>query len=207
MALTAARSRTMGRLAITIAIVCLINGFTIILLYSVADFFGPLNDLGIAIQGILTAVLAWMLHSFSRGQSPRLSLFALIAAIVGAGLVVVGSGVVIFRVTGWVFAGLITVFGYAVIGFWVVVLNHLAQRSNTWPHRLTRLGVVIGVIMMLGLLTGPAILSHVDSLEAAPWFVYLAYAGGFGWFVLLPVWSVWLGRLLLSDRLFVHGSQ
>ena len=190
-----------------IAIMCLINAVTITLMYTVAGFFGPLNDLGTAIEAILIAVLAWKLCSFSREQSPRWSLFALVAATVGAGLVVVGSGVVIFRVTGWVFAGLVTLFGYAIIGFWVVVINHLAQRSNTWPHRLTRFGVVIGVIMTLGLLAGPAILRHVDRLDAAPWFAYLPFAGGVGWFVLLPIWSVWLGRLLLSDRLVAHDAQ
>ena len=197
---------SIGRLAIGIAFVCLINAITITLMYTVAGFFGPINDLGTAIEGILIAVLAWKLYSFSRGQSPRWSLFGAIAATVGAGLVVVGSGAVIFGATGWVLGGLITLFGYAVIGFWVVVMNRLAQRSNSWPHGLTRFGVVIGAIMMLGLVAAPAILGRIDSLDAAPWFVYLAYAGGFGWFVLLPIWSVLLGRLLLSDGLGAHGA-
>jgi hypothetical protein len=194
MATTTARSHAIRRLTMAIAIVCLVNVLTIILMYSVAGFFGPLNDLGVAVEGILIAVLAWKLYPSTRGQSSRLSVFALIAAIVGAALVVVGSAVVIFRVTGWFFAGLITVFGYAVIGLWVVVTNYLARRGNTWPHGLARFGLVIGVIMMFGLLTAPSMLDHVDSLAAAPWSAYVAYAGGLGWFVLLPIWSVWLGR-------------
>ncbi len=207
MVVNAGRSRTIGRLAIAIGIVCLINALTIVLMYTVAAFFGPLNDIGVAIEGILCAVLAWMLYPFYREQSPHPSLFALIAAIAGGGLAVVGSGLVILRVTGWFLASLYGLLGYAVIGLWVVVLNTLAQRSSTWPRRLTQFGMVIGVIMMLGLFVSPGIVDRVDNPVGAPWYVYVGYAGGFGWFVLLPIWSVSLGRLLLSGGSVERGTQ
>jgi hypothetical protein len=149
------RSRAAGRLAIATGVVGLVNIVTIILLYTVGGYSGTLNDLGVALQAILNAALAWKL--------------------------------------------------YSLIGFWLVVTNRIAQSASAWPRRLTQFGLVIGVIMLIGLLTGPAIFTLDAAQEAAPWRVYLGYAGGFGWFVLLPVWSPWLGRTLLSEPLASPG--
>lgn len=121
--------------------------------------------------------------------------------MVGAGIVVVGSVLVISGITGWFYAGLFTIFGNALIGFWLVATNFIAQRGHAWPRRLTQFGLVIGTIMMIGLLTGPAVFTLGAAQEVAPLWVYLGYAGGFGWFLLLPIWSLWLGRVLLSDTL------
>ena len=197
---TSQRTRIIGRLAVANGVVGCVNILTIFLMYTIAAFFGPLNDLGNGIAGILNAALAWLLYPLYRGQSKPAGQLALTAAIVGAGLVVVGSGFVIFGVTGWFTAGLYSVLGNAVIGVWVVVINRLAQRSNAWPRRLTQFGVLIGVIMVLGVFAAPAILRHVASQVGMPWYVIVAYASSVGWFLLLPVWSVWLGRFLLSDR-------
>jgi len=202
----AASGRSIGRLAIAIGMVGLFNVLTIMLMYTVSGFFGPLNDFGNGVAGILIAVLAWRIYPFFREPSQHLRLFALIAAIVGAGVVVLGSVLVIFGVTGWVLAGLVTILGYAVIGFWVVAINYFAQGSNTWPLGLARFGLVIGMIMMIGLFAGPGIIRQVDSLVAAAWSVRLAYASGLGWFLLLPVWSTWLGRRLLSEGLVPRGA-
>ena len=140
-------------------------------------------------------------YASSRPQSPILSLLALAGAVVGAAIVVFGSGFVISKATGSFYAGLFTVFGNAMIGFWLVVTNHLARRAGAWPRRLIQFGLAIGAIMMIGLFTGPAVFTLSPTQEAAPWWVYLGYAGGAGWFILLPGWSLWLGRELLSDAL------
>lgn len=209
MPVNVAHNRTIGRLAVAIGVVGVVNMVTIILLYALIDtvgsFFGTVNDLGVALQAILCTVLAWMLRPLFRPQSPRLSLLALASAIVGTGIVVVGSALVISDVTSWFYAGLFTIFGNALIGFWLVATNHLARRGRQWPHRLTQIGLVTGSIMMIGLLTGPAIFTLDATQEFEPWWVYLGYAGGLGWFILLPAWSMFLGRVLLSQALAVQA--
>jgi hypothetical protein len=146
-----------------------------------------------------------------RPDSPRLGQFLLAAALVGALVAFLGSALVIFDITGWFLAGLMNFLGYALVGLWLSGLNYyyyyyyFAQRRSTWPRRLVQFGLVSGAIMAIGLLMGPGIVGGVDDPELAPWFVNGAMAvASLGWLLLYPIWSIWLGRLLLTNRLSVQ---
>jgi len=190
-------ARSIGGLAIAIGGVTLIGIVSISLFYVVGGFFGPLNDLCNAVEAVLGAVLAWRLYPCYRSQSPRLSQFALIAALVGALVAVIGSALVIFRVTGWYLAGLYTMLGYALIGVWLFGFNASVLRNFSWPRRLVQLGRGTGAVMVAGLLSSAGIPGGVDSVGAAPWWVNVGFVGSLGWFLLYPIWCLWLGRLLL----------
>jgi hypothetical protein len=196
-------SRTLGWLAIAIGGVTLIGAVSLILFFTFSAFFGTLSDLCIALEAILSALLAWMLYPSHRAQAPRLSQFLLTAALVGALVAFIGSAFVIFDITGWYLAGLMNFFGYALVGLWLLGLNYyFAQRRDTrWPRRFVQFGLVSGAIMAIGLLTGPGIVGRVDDPELAPWFVNGAQVASLGWLLLYPIWSIWLGRLLLTNRL------
>jgi hypothetical protein len=200
-------SQTTGRLAIAIGAVTLIGIVLIILFFAFGGFFGPLNDLSIAVEAILSAGLAWMLHPLFRSTSPQWSRFTLIAAWVGALIATIGSALVIFGVTGWFLAGLYSMFGYGLVGVWLLGLNYSARRHFSWPRRLVQFGLVIGITMTVGLLTGPGILGGVDAMDSAPWYVNVGQIGGLGWFILYPFWCIWLGRVLLSARLAAPTSD
>jgi hypothetical protein len=194
-------SRILGWLAIAIGGVALIGVVSLILFFAFGGFFGTFNDVCVAIEAILSALLAWMLYPAHRAYSPRLSPFLLTAALVGALVASIGSAFVIFDVTGWSLAGLMNVFGYALVGLWLLGLNYSAQRRGTWPRRLGQFGLVTGASMAIGLLTGPGIVGRIDDPALAAWFVYVAPVASLGWLLLYPIWSIWLGRLLLTYRL------
>jgi hypothetical protein len=197
-------SRTLGWLAIAIGGVTLIGVISLILFFTFGAFFGTFSDLCIAFEAILSALLAWMLYPAHRAYSPRLSQFLLTAALVGALVAFIGSAFVIFDITGWYLAGLMNFFGYALVGLWLLGLNYFAQRMDRWPRRLVQFGLVSGAIMAIGLLTGPGIVGRVDDPELAPWFVNGAQVASLGWLLLYPIWSIWLGRLLVTNRLTVQ---
>lgn len=199
-------SRTLGWLAIAIGGVTLIGAVSLFLFFAFGSFFGTFSDLCIAFEAILSALLAWMFYPAHRAYWPRLSRFLLTAALVGALVAFIGSAFVIFNITGWFLAGLMNFFGYALVGLWLLGLNYyFAQRRDArWPRRLVRFGLVCGAIMAIGLLTGPGIVGRVDDPELAPWFVSGAQVASLGWLLLYPIWSIWLGRLLLTNRLTVH---
>jgi len=199
-----APSRTLGWLAIAIGGVILIGDISLILFFTIGSFFGTFNDLCVAFAAILSALLAWILYPVYRALSPRLSQFLLTAALVGALVASIGSAFVIFDITGYFLAGLMNFFGYALVGLWLLGLNYSAQRRNRWPRRLVQFGLVSGANMAVGLLTGPGIVGRVDDPALAPWFVYVSPVASFGWLLLYPIWSIWLGRLLLSNRLSVQ---
>jgi hypothetical protein len=197
-------SRTIGWLAVAVGGVILIGDISLILFFTIGAFFGTFNDLCIAFAAILSVLLAWMLYPAQRAYSPRLSQSLLTAAIVGALVAFVGSVFVIFDVTGYFLAGLMNFFGYGLVGLWLLGMNYLARRMDRWPRRLFQFGLASGASMAIGLLTGPGIVGRVDDPDLAPWFIYVAPVASLGWLLLYPIWSIWLGRLLLSNRLTVQ---
>ena len=196
--------RSIGVLAIAIGSVTLIEIVSLILFFTVGGGFGTLNDLCNAVEAILSAALAWRMHPWLRAYAPRLSRFALIAVWVGALIAGIGSALIILDFTGWYLAGLYTMFGYALVGVWLLSLNYAALRSFWRPRRLAQLGLLTAVCMAIGFLAGPGILGSVDNMDAAPWFVNLGLLGSLGWMFLYPFWCVWLGRLLVSNSVTMH---
>jgi len=192
-------TRSIGVLALAIGGVTLIGIVLLILFFTVGGGFGTLNDLCNAVEAILSAALAWNLYPWLRLHAPRLSGFALIAASLGALIAALGSALIIFDFTGWYLAGLYTMFGFALVGMWLFVLNIAVLRSFAWPRRLAQLGLLTAVCMAVGFLAGPGIPRGMDDPDAAPWFVNLGLLGSLGWMFLYPFWSLWLGRLLVSN--------
>ena len=73
------------------------------------------------------------------------------AAIVGAGLTVAGSTLVVSGTTGFFLAGLVSSVGFAGIGAWLVVLNRSDAMAAVVPPRLRSLGIAAGALMALGI--------------------------------------------------------
>ena len=186
-----------GRTAIAIAAVAAIALVCIALFYIIRGPFGTFNDVCVALVGLLAGALAWMLYPTHHFHARRLSRFALGAALTGAGFAAVGSGLVIFKFTSWVLAGLVTTFGYGLIGLWLVALSRSTMRWPRFPRRLAKLGIVAGGVMASGLGTLPGILARSDAMASTAGFVLASmYLAGLGWNVLFALWCLRLGVLL-----------
>ena len=179
------RDPNLSGLAIVHGLVGFATCLCLILLYLGADAFGPINDVGNAVLGLLSAALAWRCQQAGRA-------FVVIAAI-GAAITVVGSVLVLTDATGFFLAGLVSSLGFALIGVWLVAVNRTSE--DIWTHRLRRAGLVAGVVMLLGFVSAPGIALGLDDLDTAPGWTYL---GGFGWagtYLLFPLWSLRLGAM------------
>jgi hypothetical protein len=189
---------TIGWVAIATGVTGLLALVFIILLFTVGQPFGTLNDICVGLTAILSAVLAWLVHPQYHAQSPLLGPVALVVALAGALIVTVGCVLVIFGITGWYLAGLYMAVGNALIGLWLLGLNYSAQRGDFWSNGLAIFGIVVAVIMLLGLAAMPGLFNRIDAWESAPWYVnYVGLAGSLGWLVLYPIWCIWLGRSFL----------
>jgi hypothetical protein len=166
----------------------------IVVYYLVGGPFGTFNDLANALVGVLSAVLA--------AQTARLGVHPAAVAAAGAGgaLMVVGSWLVITGRSGWVLAGLVSAFGAAVVGAWLLALNRTMARTATLPRGLTRLGSVSGAVMLLGVLVIPEILARSDTWEDLRWFGVAGFMGWFGAYVGYPVWCARLAGVVRQRR-------
>ena len=191
-------SRAISRLTVAMGITAIVSIVSLILFFIFGGFWGPLNDLTIAVFALMSASLAWMLHPFFRAQSPRLSYFMLIAAIAGAVIACIGSALVMSGTTSWQLAGSVNALGYAFIGVWLLAFNFHARFTDVFPQNLTRLGQISGALSAFGLLNMLGIFGLVDAQSDVSWLLYLAQFGGLGG-ILLLVWTVWLGRVILKS--------
>src|SRR5574341_1575192 len=104
-----------------------------------------------------------MLYPRLHAQLPLLSQIALVIAMFGAILVVVGSALAISGVKGWFLSGLYMAAGNGMIGLWLLGLNYSALQDNSLPHSLVIFGLISGVILALGLVTIPEIFRDIDT--------------------------------------------
>ncbi len=161
-------------------------------------FFGKVNDVFNSIIGVSSALLAFMLYAEHHVKSPLMSQIALALAIIGAIFSVVGSVLIIYGFTGFLLAGWYSGIGNALIGLWLVAFCYSMQRGDALSHNPIMFGLVVGAFMVLGLMGIPGIFARIDSMESMPWYLYVAFFGWLGTYILYPIWTIWIGRILLS---------
>ena len=183
--------------AMAVAAVDLLGVVCLVLLFVVGGPFGFINDVANGVVGVLSAVLAWMSPPVRRQGWHRL---ALAAAGGGAILMVAGSILVIFEVTGYFLAGLVSAVGAAFIGCWVLVANRLPPYASELPPGVRTIGHAAGVVMLAGLLAVPGVLGGVDDQEAAQLYVSTAQLSWLGTYLLYPSWCFRLARTLRLAR-------
>ena len=94
-------------------------------------------------------------------------------AVVGAVLVVVGAWLVISDTTGFLLAGLVESFGFALFGCWLIALSRSMATTGDWPRPLPTLGYATGILLVVGLIVAPAIVMGFDDMDTAPWWVWV----------------------------------
>lgn len=185
-------------------VVTLISVASLALFYTVGKPFGAINDWTVGLSGLVSGMLAWATQRRAIVRGPRSATVSTGAAVVGAAIVVAGSALVISRTTGFVLAGLVESLGYALIGLWLVALNRSIGSASGWPRRLRTLGLAAGSVMGLGLVAVPGILMGLDDADTAPGWIWIAFIGWLGIFLLYPIWSIWFGTVLRRGGL-EHG--
>lgn len=58
--------------------------------------------------------------------------------------------------------------GNALIGLWLLGVNHSALKGDPWPYNLIILGLVSGVFLVLGLVAIPSIAHGCTSVGSLP---------------------------------------
>jgi hypothetical protein len=192
-------SSMVGWVAIATGIIGFLAFIFIILLFTVGQPFGTLNDICIGLTAISSVVLVWVLYPAHHAQSPLLSQVVLVIAMIGALLVMVGSVLALTGVRGWFLSGLYMAAGNALIGLWLLGLNYSALRGSPFPQSLVIFGLISGVILALGLVTIPGIFRGIDTQEYELTLVNsIWWISSLGYLALYPIWCILLGRIFLA---------
>ncbi len=186
-----------GWMAIATGVAAILAVIFLTLMAAVNPSFGKVNDVFNGIIGVLSAVLAWMLFAEHHAKSPLMSQIALALAVLGAIFTIVGSVLIIYGFTDFVLAGWYSGIGNALIGLWLAAFCYSLVRGDALPHNLVIFGIVVGAFMAVGLLGIPGIIAGIDSMESMPWYLYIAFFGWLGTYILYPILTIWLGRSLL----------
>jgi len=162
----------------------------------------------ITVGTLLNMILIWLIH---REFPPALSWFSQLVffigtlgsllALIGSSFdllnAMVGHSLIIWFPLSQTPS--IIVFGYGIVGIWLVLLNFDARVQAAWPARVAWLGMISGVIMAIGLFALPRIFIPYVSLshQLVPELAELV--GTLGWMIVYPIWSIWFGSVATKD--------
>jgi hypothetical protein len=180
-----------SRTALATAIVTLVAVLSLIIFYAAGGPFGLINDVANGLIGLLSLALAWL---WVRNRRSGWSTLALAAAALGAIVMVIGSLLIIFDITGWYLAGLVSSVGSALLGIWLLIANRLHRQAPELPRELILLGMTTAIFMIIGWLAIPGVIDRIDDPQLAPWYVNAGLLNWMGTYVLYPVWCLWLSR-------------
>lgn len=186
------RRPAISRLALVTAVVQWLGVLSLIILFAVGGGpFGFINDVANGLVGLLSLALAWL---WVPGLRTRSSMLGIAAATLGALIMIAGSILIIFDITGWYLAGLVSSVGSAFIGIWLLVSNRLHRHAAELPRGMIMLGVTSAIFMIIGLLSLPGVLVGIDDPQLAPWYVNAGLLSWMGTYLLYPAWCLWLSR-------------
>ena len=160
---------------------------------------GRVNDILNAVTGILSAVLASLVHPFLKRYVPRLSLALLTGVWFGAFAITDGSWLIITDRAGVELSSHYYFFGNGLIGVWLWNLNRIARAQSALPRNLTQWGLIAGSFMMVGLLSLYGILRGLDRTDYSP-LILVTGISFLGIGIFYPIWCLLLGRWILSKR-------
>ena len=185
----ASSNRGIAILALVVGCTGIVALVSLVAFFAVGGPFGFINDVGNAALGVLAGTLAatWFLATTEPAARLRTTTAL---ALVGGAAAVVGSVLVIYDITGYFLAGLVSASGFALIGTWVIAANLAggAPLSITLTRRHSILGLFAGSVMLVGLVNVPGVVMGIDDQVTAPLWLLAAGPCWGGTYLLLPIW-------------------
>jgi hypothetical protein len=176
-----------GWSAVINGVTSIASTITLILMFAVAPFFGPLNDAISVVWGLTFIPLAFLFYRLHQPLNAPLSLIAVVAGVSAMLVFSVAQMLLVLGVVSFEQSmGLVLSMG-AIIGLWALLNGILARSGGTLPGGMVWLLIIFGLSFMITAVgwyqSGPQ-----NPLVAAG-FLIGAIAG--------PIWAIWLGSMLL----------
>jgi hypothetical protein len=202
-------SQFVGWTAILGGIVGIIGFVAFLLLFVVGEPFGTINDILSIPVAILMGPLIVALYRLNAPNHAWLSLFGLLAGIIGFFATAVGSALLVMGRIDFEQSLLPGIGGFGLIGLWVSMNSAMGVANHTLPRGLAWAGILLAITptlalvavarpgniaTVLGGMAGQATASPISPL------VYVFVVMGFISYAGLPFWFVALGRLFVAGQ-------
>jgi hypothetical protein len=210
-------SRFVGRSAILSGIVGLVGTIFLILFFSLEapqilqsgepstpPLFGTLNDATFVLVALCLVPVALALHARERSQEPALSWIALTIGLASLLAVAITQVLYVPRLLSSVQQSPLLTTSLGTMGLWLLVANALARRGGTLPRGLSRLGIAVGLSLMLMPVTyfaagGSDMVNDPSAGLSSPLVIVGFVLPMLGIGIGLPVWAILTGRFMLHE--------
>ncbi len=165
---------------------------TLIIFFAAGGLWGRINDSVSVIWALSFVPLAVVLYLINRVVNWPVSLAAAVAGISALLFFAFLQSLLILGLVRYeqTLAAIMIMTG--IIGLFLLLNGILARGGQTVPGALAWLVIIFGLLQILG---------SIGFLVGGPQNL-LAAAGFLAWVTVGPIWAIWMGKLLLNDRLF-----
>ena len=168
-----------------------IIGFvSLVVFFSVGGIAGPINDSSSVFFALSLILLALVLHILHRSLFPPISLVVTIVGVIAMITTATLQALLVLNVVQYEQTLLTVLIANAVIGGWLITSGILAHIGATLPRGLAWWSTIAGAGLVL-IIFGFWIGGQEHPLTAI---------GGLVSFIGILIWTIWLGRLLLTGK-------
>lgn len=190
--------------------IAVVGFVSLLLLFTVGEPFGTINDVLAIPSGLLLLPLVVGLYRLSAADHPLPSLVAMLLGIAGFLTTMIGSILLLTNRIDFQLSLLPGIGGIGLVGLWVLIGSITGLRSGALPRPLVWAGILLAIAPSLALLAVFRLESIANGLTsmagAAGGFqmslpIMAVFLMGFISYAGLPVWFILIGRLFLTSRL------
>ncbi|MFN2137814.1 MAG: hypothetical protein ACK2UK_17800 [Candidatus Promineifilaceae bacterium] len=167
---------------------------TLLLMFAVAPFFGPVNDAISVIWCLSFIPLAILFYRLQQPANPSLSLATAVVGIAAMLVFAVAQMMLVLRLVTFEQSLAVVLAMGAIVGLWALINGWLARQGGTLPPAMAWMLIIFGASFMLTAVGWYR--SGQENPLVMIGFLIGAIAG--------PIWAIWLGRLLLLADFGAH---
>jgi len=185
-------SRFAGWSAYLSAVATVLGAAALFAFLSLGEPFGFMSDILSAMIALTMIVILLELDRLHRPIAPVVSLIVLIMGVIAMLVAAVFQALLILHIIGFAQTAFIVPLMFGLFGVALMVYSYLSLTGPGLPRGLAGLGIITGagyVLVITGFILNP--------VGEHP----LVTIGGLITVIGYPIWAIWFGRLVLSERL------
>lgn len=200
-----------GRITLAAGISALLQIILLVLMFTVSrNLFGTASDYFYALTPLLILPFLVVFPKIISGKNFLFSQVVRFLGITGILIASIAQFILLFKIIDLKQSIWGNLVGLGLIGIPVLIMSLLNLTNNALPAGFNWFGIVLGIAMVIGIPAGFFFLDELHSVQngtlvwsAASPLIYPAVLAGVITQIGLPVWLLWIARLILAEKLII----